>query len=170
MIRISGSADAPRMECTNPKRQLWRIRWDYQTEGDPAAKPEGTVAGGQCTYMEHQFNHKPTLQEVTDIIHQWVNETVDARILSGFVWEGTPVWLSIENQFNYKAAFDLAVQSQGETLPVTYKFGTSQQPVYRSFFTLEDLTAFYREAVSYVQEQLRWGWEQKDMLDLSPYQ
>lgn len=159
MIRISGSADAPRLECTNPRRQLWRIRWDYQTDNE-----------GQCTYMEHQFNHKPTLQEVADIIHQWVNETVDARILSGFEWDGVKVWLSIENQFNYKAAFDLAVQSQGETLPVTYKFGTSQLPVYRSFFTLEDLTAFYREAVAYVQEQLRWGWEQKDMLDLSPYQ
>jgi len=159
MIRITGSPDAPRLECTNPKRQLWRIRWDYQTDND-----------GQCSYMEHQFTHKPTLQEVTDIIYQWVNETVDARILSGFEWEGATVWLSIENQFNYKSSFDLAVQTQGGSLPVTFKFGTIQQPVYRSFFSIEDLSAFYMQMTSYIHEQISWGWGKKDMLDLSPYQ
>lgn len=166
MNRISGSIDAPLLECTNPKRHLWRIRWDYQK---PSGDAEGTVAG-QCTYMEHQFDHKPTLQEVTDIIHQWINDTVDSRILSGFKWDEAPVWLSIENQMNYKSAFDLAVQSKGDSLPVTFRFGSSQQPVYRSFFSLEDLTAFYVQMVHYIQEQLNWGWQQKDMFDYSRYQ
>ena len=39
-----------------------------------------------------------------------------------------PVWLSSENQFNYKAAYDLAVQTGGATLPVTFKFGTDEVP------------------------------------------
>jgi hypothetical protein len=39
-----------------------------------------------------------------------------------------PVWLSTENQFNYKAAFDLATQTGGKSLPVTFKFGSTNNP------------------------------------------
>jgi hypothetical protein len=58
-----------------------------------------------------------------------------------------PVWLSSENQFNYKAAYDLAVQTGGATLPVTFKFGTDEVPQYREFVTLEELTDFYTKAM-----------------------
>ena len=50
----------------------------------------------------------------------WYNSQTDAAILSGFAYNGAHVWLSVENQYNYKAAYDLAVQTGGETLPVTF--------------------------------------------------
>ena len=74
-----------------------------------------------------------------------------------------------ENQFNYKAAFDLAVQTNGANLPVVFKLGTDEKPEYREFSTVEDLKAFYTAALSHVQRELAKGWEAKDAIDIERY-
>ena len=69
---------------------------------------------------------KPTLDQVKQAIFDDINSRTDAKIVSGFVWtpkaggDPIPVWLSTENQFNFKSAYDLAVQKDGATLPVTF--------------------------------------------------
>ena len=103
------------LECVNPIKNKWRVRWDVQ-EHD----------GGTADYMEAELTHKPTDEEIKDLVRKWYNQQTDAAILSGFSYEGAPVWLSQENQYNYKAAYDLAVQTDGKTLPVTFKFGTDE--------------------------------------------
>lgn len=90
-----------------------------------------------------------------DLVRKWYNQQTDAAILSGFSYEGAPVWLSQENQYNYKAVYDLAVQTDGKTLPVTFKFGTDESPVYRTFETLDELADFYTKAVKHIQEMLK---------------
>ena len=75
----------------------------------------------------------------------------------------------MENQFNYKAAYDLAVQTNGASLPVTFKFGDSS-PVYHTFNTLEEISDFYTSALSYVNNMLADGWAKKDSLDWSEYE
>ena len=77
-----------------------------------------------------RFNSKPTANDVEEIIKAHINSLTDAKILSGFSWRGMPVWLSQENQFNYKVAYDLAVQTEGANLPVKFKFGTDDNPQY----------------------------------------
>lgn len=146
------------IECVNPKKDKWRIRWDVQEHEDDSAD-----------YMEEEFVHKPTDEEIKAIVIVWYNRQTDQEILSGFEYEGNLVWLSSENQFNYKAAYDLAVQTSGATLPVTFKFGTDEQPVYRVFDTLEELTDFYVSAIRYVQETLEAGWKRKNAFDLELY-
>ena len=79
------------------------------------------------------------------------------------------MWLSQENQYNYKAAYDLAVQTEGKTLPVTFKFGTDEEPVYRTFETLEEIADFYTKTVAFIQGVLADGWKKKDAIDLSLY-
>lgn len=81
-----------------------------------------------------------------------------------------PVWLSMENQFNYKAAFDLAVQTNGDSLPITFKFGTDSEPVYHEFTTLADIHDFYIKAVAFKDKVLSDGWEAKDAFDFTPYE
>jgi len=111
------------------------------------------------------YDHKPTLEELkADIIGQ-INTDTDAKIQSGFVWEDVSVWLSTENQFNYKAAYDLAVQTNGATLPVTFKFGTDEEPTYHEFNTVEELADFYTKAMAYIQQTLKDGWKEKDNID-----
>lgn len=115
----------------------------------------------------HTFNHKPTLSEVKDLILSAINSETDQKIISGLAWQGMPVWLSTENQFNYKAAFDLAVQTNGESLPVKFKFGTDDNPIYYTFSTLEELKDFYITSLTHVQTVLDEGWQEKDNLDFS---
>lgn len=146
------------LECTNPVKGKWRVRWDVRKNED-----------GSADYMEEEFDHRPTTDEVKSLVIAWYNAKVDGAILSGFTYEDMPVWLSYENQFNYKSAYDLAVQTAGATLPVTFKFGTDEQPQYRKFETLDELTDFYVKAMAYIQSTLAEGWKEKDAIDWSVY-
>ena len=80
-----------------------------------------------------------------------------------------PVWLSTENQFNYKAAYDLAVQTKGKSLPITFKFGSSSNPQYYTFNSLEELTDFYTKVINHVNECLKEGWKKKDSINWEDY-
>ena len=157
--RNYGSPDTPRIECTNPRHNLWRVRWDFQQDAET----------GLYSFLEYEFGHKPDIGEIRDLIFKSINDEVDKAILQGFQWEGEMVWLSVENQLNYKAAYDLAIQTEGASLPITLKFGTDVAPVFRTFATVHDLSEFYLASVRYVQQQVSLGWERKSLIDFSPY-
>ena len=158
MRRIEGTAGVKLLECTHPAKNKWRIRWDVQERED-----------GSAIYMEKEFAHKPTEDEIKQTIIGWINAQTDEAILSGFKWNDMPIWLSSENQFNYKAAYDLAVQTAGATLPVKFKFGTDEVPCYHTFQTVEELTDFYIQSIRYIQEKLDECWTQKDAFSLDSY-
>ncbi|MDC2622339.1 hypothetical protein [Bacteroides ovatus] len=158
MKRIEGTSGVKLIECVNPVKQKWRIRWDVQEKED-----------GSANYMEEEFLGQPSPEEIKSIVIDWYNKQIEKAILSGFVYENMPVWLSTENQFNYKVVYDLAVQTNGATLPVVFKFGTDEQVQYHIFGTLEELTDFYTKAMKYVQDTLTDGWEKKDAFNLELY-
>lgn len=166
MKRVQGNGLL--VECINPRLQKFIIRWDvkpfYRKEEET-----GEVVQQGYDYFEKWLNHKPTIEEVKEIVLNGMNEIIDQRILEGFEWAGMKVWLSTENQFNYKAAYDLAVQTKGASLPVTFKFGTTEEPVYHEFLDLESFTDFYTQAMGYINSQLAEGWEEKDSVDWSEY-
>lgn len=112
-----------------------------------------------------KFKQKPSLADIRAIIKETINNETDHKIIEGFVWKGMPVWLSTENQFNYKAAYDLAVQTNGATLPVRFKFGTDAAPVYYNFESLEDFADFYTQAIVHINMVLNEGWAEKDLAD-----
>ena len=109
MKRVEGTYGIRLIECASPARNRWRIRWDVQERED-----------GSASFMEESFVGRPHMDTIKSFITDWYNEQIDREIVSGFLYEGMPVWLSSENQFNYKAAYDLAVQTGGATLPVTF--------------------------------------------------
>ena len=82
MRRVEGSAGVSLMECTNPVKDKWRIRWDVQEKEN-----------GSASYMEEEFGHKPTDEEIRTLVMSWYNSQTDAAILSGFAYNGAPVWL-----------------------------------------------------------------------------
>ena len=155
-IKIYGGETTPLAQCINPILDKWMILWAMGYEN------------GYFTFMAEEIDHKPTLQEIKDIVLGWYNADIDNRILSGFVWRDIPVWLSMENQFNYKAAFDIAILSRGEILP-TFKFGTTESPVYYKFESFEDLKDFYLKAMTHVTQTLSEGWQAKDIIDWDAY-
>ncbi len=158
MRRVEGNTGVRLLECTNPVKGKWRVRWDVQESEN-----------GTALYMEEEFDHKPDDDEIRSTVMTWYNEQTDTAILSGFSYGDVPVWLSSENQFNYKSAYDLAVQTDGATLPVTFKFGTDTKPHYHIFETLEELTDFYTRAMKHIQNTLADGWKKKDAFDLEKY-
>ena len=140
---------------------------------------EGT---DRATWREIYLYKRQTPQISAALVRQAVladiNARTDKKIISGFVWtpegsdEGIPVWLSTENQFNFKSAYDLAVQKQGATLPVTFKMGEAEDgtPVYHTFETMADADDFYLQAVAYINQTLADGWREKDSIDWTPYE
>ena len=167
-VNGEGGQTPPKLvEYINPRLNKWRVRWNVEnqtmTEDDGTERP-------YTTFIETDFNHKPTLSEVKDAVLGWYNTVIDEKIKSGYTWNGISVWLSSENQFNYKAAYDLAVQSNGSSLPITFKFGTTENPIYHEFTSLEDLTNFYSGALAWINTTLSEGWQMKDTLDWSDYE
>lgn len=164
MKRGYGTMGVALVERYSPHKNNWRVRCDIRP--DERDYGEG-VDSSAVTFMYEDYNHKPTIDEIKAVVLAWHNEQIDEQIVSGFKWRGYDVWLSTENQFNYKAAYDLAVQTNGASLPVTFKFGSTFEPLYYTFESLADISDFYVSAMSYINSTLAEGWREKDAIDWS---
>lgn len=122
---------------------------------------------GQGYTWRKYYDHEPIESELKADINALINAATDQSILNGFTWNGKAVWLSKENQMNFKAAYDLAVQTEGATLPVKFKLGEAADgtPVYHTFTTMSAFTDFYTKAVAHVIGRLQNGWTDKDGVD-----
>jgi len=188
MVRTTGL----KTEYTPIKKigdNVYKVSWDYEDVIEPVYADlteeerrkvdngefvERTKIGEQdtdyCSYMYEYIYFKPTIEYLKSMILDWYNKQIDQKILSGFTWNDMPIWLSTENQFNYKAAYDIAVQTQGQSLPVTFKFGTTNEPVYHQFQSVEEFSQFYLAAMSYINTTLAEGWVKKDSIDWALYE
>lgn len=156
------------------------------------AEEDGINATWYEIYVPKKVKQSLSFNEVKDAIIGDINARTDEKILSGFVWtclkgedkdKTFNVWLSTENEFNFKAAYDLAVQTQGQSLPVKFKLGeieveveseeeqrqTEKQPIYHTFEDMEDFSDFYVKTIAYVNQCLNEGWAMKDSMDWEPY-
>jgi hypothetical protein len=123
-----------------------------------------------ATWEEYRFNYVPTIDDIKKVVLNYYNKQIDNEITSGLVWNGMKIWLSSENQFNYKAAYDLAIQTNGSTLPIVFKFGDEQNTVYHEFRDIEELTDFYMSSIKHIQNTLEKGWRMKDNIDWKIFQ
>ena len=179
MIRNTGNMEGY-VPFEQINEEVYAVRWGLQ----PVVAPEivkDEITGrlvsvgelketGKYSWMVQYMYGKPTISQIKNLVLDWHNKQVEKKILDGFVWKGMPVWLSTENQFNYKAAHDLAVQTGGSNLPVTFKFGTTESPLYHTFESVEDLSDFYIGAMSHINAKLNEGWKAKDSIDWSVYE
>lgn len=142
-------------------RRRWTMFYGY-----------GEDADGHGYDWRHTFDHKPTLDEIKAVIVAQINANTDEKILTGFVWNGISVYLSSENQSNFKAAYDLNVQTSGALLPIKFKLGEDAEgaAVYYTFEDMATFSNFYTNAVGFIQQCLTEGWEEKDNIDLTPYE
>ena len=154
----------PRVECINYKINKYRIRWDFKT----LYNEKGDEIG--VTFMEDEIAHKPTLDEIKSIVINGINKQIDDEILTGFKWKDMGIWLSLENQWNYKAVYDLSVQTNGNNLPVIFKFENNNEPIYYQFDTLEEISDFYFKMMNFINTTLLTGWRKKDSINWELYQ
>lgn len=155
MATIIYGGNYPLVKCINPITNKWIVLWNR----------ERTEEG--LSYMSETFDHKPSLQEIKDVINDYVNDIVKEAIYSGLQVDGNIVWLSLENQMNYKSAYDLATQTGGKNLPIRFKFG---EDYYKQFNTLEELEDFYLNVRNHIDKCLEEGWQAKSAIDYSEYE
>ena len=123
-----------------------------------------------CNVLVEYYRGERTEAAMRKLIEDWYNPEIDAKILNGFVWNEKPVYLSSENQFNFKAAYDLAVQTSGLSLPVTFKLGEiNSVPEYHEFISMDEFSDFYTKALAFINQTLNEGWQKKDNFDWSLY-
>lgn len=167
MIRVTN-----RKEMYQPAIDLGdsiKVAFDYEVFYD--IDEEGNkIPSDVGTWTEAIIKPKPSLGQIKSFILNAINNSTDEKILTEFTWNGSKVWLSSESQFNYKVAYDLAVQTNGANLPVTFKFGSMDEPVYHEFTTIEELQDFYLSATAHINSCLQEGWKKKDSINWNEYE
>ena len=127
------------------------------------------IPTGNATWQSIVFNSKPTVGLIEKTIFEIIDNKTVNLITNAFKWKGNSVYLSKENQMNYKNAFDLAVSTEGENLPVVFKFAKNGKPVYYSFDTINELKEFYIAMSKHISNCLEAGWKEKDKFDRNDY-
>ncbi len=115
---------------------------------------------------------KPALADIREAIHGLIDAQTDYNIENKCTWNGISVYLSEENQRNFKAVYDLSVQLNGQTLPQKFKLGEDAdgKAQYYTFEDMDTFTSFYTTCVSHIQTCLEAGWTEKDSIDWSKYE
>jgi hypothetical protein len=145
------------------------IMWDYKPILKINAKGD-EIESPLAIWQEYTFKHIPTLSEIKDVIFKYYNEIIDKKILCGMSWKNMQVWLSTENQLNYKTAYDIAIQTNGKNLPVIFKFGDNEKQIFHEFNTIDELSDFYLTSIKYIQNTLQQGWEIKKSIKWDIFQ
>ena len=141
------------------------------------------------TWHEVSFSkdhsEKPSIEQVRTAIIADIDARTDEKILDGYEWtvihgddngahvgETVRVWLSAENQNNFKEAHRLASADPTKIIPVRFKISedADKKAVYETFHSFEELNAFYLGAFAYIKGLLDDGWAKKDSFDFSPYE
>lgn len=161
MIKSEGHKNILPIECIDARLNKYVVRWGFDSYVNNN--------NSQITTFFEDYLYSPTFEQIQETVLNGYNAIIDERIANGFEWKGMKVWLSRENQFNYKAAYDLAIQMQGANLPITFKFGTTINPQYYVFNTVDELQDFYLSAMKYINDTLSAGWIEKDSIDWTPY-
>lgn len=156
VLKVHGGSDLPILQCINPSLNKWMVLWNKTEEED-----------GSFVYKGGILESTPTIDDIKNLINTEINSEVSEAITQGLVIDGQTVYLSLENQLNYKAAYDLAVQTSGKNLPVTFKFGVDY---YKSFSTIEELEGFYMATRNHIDKAILSGWEKKKAIDYSQYE
>lgn len=125
-------------------------------------KVDGKLYEWHEIYLPKTQNANLSLDIVKTAILNDINSRVKTAIISGFVWNEKPVWLSEENQLNFSQA----------VVPATLKIGEQEDgtPIYETFDTKTDLKAFNEACTLWKQQCLSEGYSEKDAIDWTPYE
>ena len=142
------------------------VRYEGAGEGSGLVRMDG----GRCVLMvamdedgcyRKYYERLPPSEVLTSDVEGLVNAWVEDGILTGFVWEGRRVWLSVENQLNYRWAMDAAVMG-GLTFPYRVRVVEGSGAGYVEMEDEEKLKQFWLGAQAHIRKMLEAGWVLKD--------
>lgn len=136
-----------------------------KAEAEAIAAKEAEEAAKKAEEERKYYEENIAPLERLEAAKNAIDAETDEKILTGHVWNDTPIWLSSENQFNYKAAYDIAYQTNGANLPITFKLGEKDgESIFYTFESIEELQGFYISCVNHINACLNEGWTKKSSL------
>ena len=136
-------------------------------------------------YEIYIYKKKGSISGFADVkkaIEEDINARVDEAILCGYPWtilhgddagKAVKVWLSKENQSNFKAKYDLHfTKPEALTFPTLYKVAEDENgdAVFEEFQSFEELEQFYLGGLAYIEQCYQAGWAEKKAIDWTPYE
>jgi len=166
-----------------------------RNEGSRIAIGYGLKQTGESMYEWYEvyrYNKQVNQLSADDIksaILADIDSRTDSTILNGYQWtilhgdtdkpeeerhvsETVSVWLSMENQENFKEAHRLASADASKVIPIKFKISEDEdkKAVYETFESFGELDAFYLGAFSFIKQSIDAGWAEKDSIDWKPYE
>lgn len=132
-------------------------------------KTGNIISTENCRHSSFATKKEMTPAEIVNTINEIIDSETAFIITNSFFWNGYNVYLSKENQMNYKNAFDLAVATNGESLPITFKFKKNGKSEYYTFDTVVELKDFYLKVNKHINDCLQDGWKRKDKVNIEDY-
>ncbi len=115
----------------------------------------------------HTFSHKPTMDEIKQLVRDTIDAETKDKIVNRFEFDGTRVWLSDEKQRNYASIEN----NENIAFPLTLKLNEEADatPIYHTFATREDFIKFSKDASAFIIKTITEGWQEKDGVDWSVF-
>ncbi len=154
VIRLEDRAFIP----TNPANLDYQEYLEWVAEGNEP-RPQQPSAYHKWSDTSNEYVADTSKkQEVLELLKAKIDAETDENILNGFLYEDKSVKLSLENQMNYKAEYDMR-----ELLNYPHKIKAGNE--YVMLQGADEYAAFYIAGVQYIRTCIETGWAEKDALD-----
>ncbi|MCP4100858.1 MAG: hypothetical protein GY750_05440 [Lentisphaerae bacterium] len=154
VIRLEDRAFIP----ANPANLDYQEYLEWVAEGnEPRPLPPSAYHKWSDTSNEYVADTSKK-QELLQLLKAKIDVETDENILNGFLYKDKSVKLSLENQMNYKAEYDMR-----ELLTYPHKIKADNEYVMLESF--DEYAAFYVAGVQYIRSCIEAGWNEKDTLD-----
>ncbi len=131
---------------------------------------EITCSNNDTHYLfNKEYKGKPTQETVSDDVLNELNSECEKEIIENLEINGKKVWLSFENQQNYKMLYDYFTKNTTK-LPLKVKlYDENGVGEYKEFDSFEDYETFYFATIEHINSTLAKYWEIKDNINWSEY-
>ncbi len=125
-------------------------------------------ADGSTYEYRHTFTHKPSLEEIKELVRDAIDAETKDKIVNQFEYDGIKVWLTDEKQRNYASIEN----NEDIAYPLTLKLNEEADatPIYHTFQTREEFVKFSKAAFAYILKTISDGWKEKDSVDWSVFE
>jgi len=131
----------------------------------------GLSPNGKDSYKWMYFisDLKPTLESIRNEIESYINNETKKAISERFTWNGMSIFLSMENQIDYKLLYDVTVMQDGANLPAKLRFKVDGEYIYYEIETIDEFKDFMIAMNNHIRTALNSGYAKKESIDYNEY-
>lgn len=144
-------------------RNKWEIIYGFGRD-DPDAE--------QGWNWRQRFSHRPTIEEVKQVINAQVSAEADERKRSGFSWQGVPVRYDEEAERNITGLSVKIPRLGAAMFPLKFKLGdfADGSPAFHTFENAEEFESFTDALLLFSQDCYAKLWQAKSEIDWSKFE